>query len=376
MKGFLIFGLIVFLVPLANATENINFTGVLDSYEIRWTNNNNTIFLNIADSQSSSSGETITNLAIDFSFLDLSDIRTRKSHLSFTYNNEDFEYTGQYVSGDASFFHSAEGTTIEGTFNIEFRDGTGTDYKVYEEGTLVFSENTQAVYVFTGVIKENEKRINGLESWQDSIEAWKNNVESWMQTIGDWKSQVSDTLTDLASNISELFDITNDHENRISVLEVSNPIYNISFEDYWAYLDFRDREQIACGFGLDNDLELYKMLDLGASCFIDYSRSRPRCDCEEVSGTCDIDSPVYCYAWELRRDNLGMELLNTDSEDIEITLITITGCEPYDRTTGIRAGDDRRIRIDCFEEFTMGDISIEYVKDDGIKRTITGSINI
>lgn len=377
MKGVWILGLtFLVLMPFVSGVEEVNFYGVLDNYEIRWSNGNNTLFLYIDDAESDNPDGKITNLVIDFAFLDLTDIRTRSAYFSFVYDGEVFEYNGQYVGGDVSYFHSQEGSVIKGSLNIDFRDGTGTNYEEYEEGSLIFSEDTQAVYVFTGILTESEKKISDLEGWRDSIDSWRSDVESWMQNVNGWMASVDGSLIDLAADVADLFDVTDDHEGRIGALEGSQGTYNISFGDYWSYLDFRDREQIACGFGIDNELELFKMLDLGASCMADYSRSRPRCDCEEVSGECNLDNPLYCYAWELRRDDLRLELLNTAEEDVEVVSVSVEGCELYDRETGIRAGDDRRIRIECFEEFTGGDVFIEYMGEDEILRTVEGSVSV
>lgn len=245
-------------------------------------------------------------------------------------------------------------------------DGEDCDFD-FECGSGVCSDSGDTVGKCISEATDLELRIVALESWQ--------------QTIDDWRVSVMDTLSGITDSLTSLFTTTDDHETRITTLEAQNQTPpqdppNATLTSYWKYLDFRTKEDVACGWGIDNEMTRYKMEDLGASCEIEYTRGRARCDCEEVVGECDLDSPLYCYSWELRRDNLNFEVKNIGTQDVDIVSVQVDGCEFEDRGGRIRAGSDRRMRIDCTEDFEEGNILINYLDEDEVSHISEGFVRI
>ncbi|MBU0761078.1 MAG: hypothetical protein KJ858_05300, partial [Nanoarchaeota archaeon] len=233
-------------------------------------------------------------------------------------------------------------------------DGTDPPKYYYEHG-LYLEENTY------------EQRISSLESWRTTINDWKD-------TITNTLSNITDSITSLFTTTEDHEDSIDDHETRIVTLETQTPPdFNLSFSEYWKYLDFRTKEDIACGWGEDNELNLFKMQDLGASCEIDGGR----CNCKEVNGECDIEEPLYCYSWELRRNDINLEIKNLAGEDLTIESIDVTNCGIYDRDYKLREGRDRTFRISCADDsFTGGDVTIQYKTESGESLSSTGIVVI
>lgn len=269
--------------------------------------------------------------------------------------------------------------TLTGDIYVDKTSGqpSGAANFYFETFTSNDEQKIQSLEDEVSVITLNQTEQNGRIS---TLESQQQSFEDWRQTIEDWKTSITDSVTNLVSQIADLFTTTDDHETRIQTLESQEPPepsqQNVSLSSYWKYLDFRTKEDVACGRGEDNQLELYKMEDLGASCEIEYTRGRARCDCEEVVGECELDSPLYCYAWELRRDNLNLEIKNIGTEDIDIESIQVDGCELEDRGGRIRAGYDKKLRVDCTESFEGGDITIQYLDENDILHTSEGQISL
>ncbi|MFH1802823.1 MAG: hypothetical protein ABH864_05250 [archaeon] len=282
----------------------------------------------------------------------------------FFIDEEDNQYFG-FFGGITKINHLQNGYhKVQIAGNYDLFDEDGNENKGTLDILFFLDDNNQVVDSITqinmnGFIIDTEPRVSGLESWQ--------------QTINDWKITVTDTLTNIISDITSLFSTTDDHEIRITNLESQEPgEQNLTFSEYWKYLDFRTKEDIACGWGEDNDLDLFKMQDLGASC----ENDGRRCGCEEVRGECDLESPLYCYSWELRRDDLNLEIKNLASEDLEIESIEVGGCDVYDRSYRLREGRDARFRIDCLESFEEGEIEVRYVDESEETHFVNGEINL
>jgi len=200
------------------------------------------------------------------------------------------------------------------------------------------------------------------------------NLENRVIELENWKTTIIETISGILSDIAVIFSSLNGHESRITTLESQTSSGGNSTSDYWKYLDFRTKKDIACGFGEDNSLELYKMQDLGASCEIASTGNRIKCDCEEVTGTCDIDSPIYCYSWELNRGKINLEVKNTANEDLKINSIEISGCEIYERSSTISEDKKKRFRLNCMDDFVQGNIEISYQDESETQHLVEGTI--
>jgi hypothetical protein len=396
MKGAIIVGLVLLALPFASALQEIGFYGVFDQVSEYWSNGNMSITIIRQDSLSDNSGGKINNFTIYDYAGDIYDPMTWMSNFSFNYGGVNYKEISIYPDGRRSFY-SSDGKAIEGELAIAFVDGTGTSFKLYDEGQLIISEDLRIVYSFKGVWANDTQRISSLESWKNGIVSWKSGIDSWKNTtdawkvqmdswknstsvwkqqIDSWKTSAQSMLTNLTSSVTNLFGITNNHGNRISALEEQEFQFNLSMSEYWGYLEFKDRERVACGFGEDNELELFKMLDLGVSCGIDYSGSKPKCDCADVQGSCNINNPLYCYSWGFKSGDLTLELLNEAGENINVMTINVTRCAFFNKKTAISEGSSKKIKIDCSENFTNGNVVIKYQKTDLVNRTVSGNIDL
>lgn len=235
-------------------------------------------------------------------------------------------------------------------------------------GTGEIVRSVVAITLIDLTIEENdyEQRITTLETSREDQETRLTTLESWQQTMDGWKDGLDDIVVDVLNWVDGLFDTTDDHETRITTLEFQEPFEpNFTMVGYWQYLDFRTKEDIACGWGEDNSLNLFKMQNLGASCEINRG-----CDCDVVKGECNLDGQLYCYSWEKRRDDLNLEIKNL-GDDIRIESIEVEGCDTYDRDYRLREDRSRAFRIGCSSGFTEGDIVITY--DGGVS---TGHVNV
>lgn len=328
---------ILFLVASVSATEPIQFGGVFDS--IDEYSSGNSLDVSFYDEISDSSqGIVIEDFEIELETDDFEDFSYSQTDLSFAYEGDDYSATS-FVAVENQFFTTSDGDLIEGHLSIWWYDGSGTTYTYQSAGESQITEQMRAVYLFNGIKRDTDKKVSHLET----------------------------LLSDLEESL---------HDLEVFVSNILGSGGETPSSSYWSYLDSRTQEDIACGFGEDNSLSLFKMSDLGMSCDLSVVNDRARCSCEEVRGTCELDNSLYCYSWNLARDDLTLELANLATEDLTLERIEIEGCDVYERTSVLREGRDRRFRIDCSEEFEEGVIEISYYADDGTLELSRGSISL
>lgn len=110
-------------------------------------------------------------------------------------------------------------------------------------------------------------------------------LETWKQIIEDWKISIINSLAVLTSKVLELTEKINNHEERITALENSSAIEDLT-PNYWKYLSANERKNIVCGYAEDNHLT--DIEDLGWSCRLTYKNNRwnkeiANCKCKKFN---------------------------------------------------------------------------------------------
>lgn len=145
--------------------------------------------------------------------------------------------------------------------NLALTDTNG-EYELYVGGGI--GDNGKVHMDF-----DNFKLCTELS--QPTIEERVGFLESWKQIIEDWRIPIINSLAVLTSKVLELTEKINNQEERITALENSSAIEDLT-PNYWKYLSANERKNIVCGYAEDNHLT--DIEDLGWSCRLTYKNNR------------------------------------------------------------------------------------------------------
>ncbi len=148
----------------------------------------------------------------------------------------------------------------------------------FNDGTLCnYSFECGGGYCIEGICLNENDTFDLVIEFEENISRLHNDVSLLMS----WKQIITDSILDISTSITELFTKTDNHEDRIIILEDKTLILqNQTFPNYLNYLSSSDRKKIVCGYAEEN--RLTHIEELGYNCdltYRTYSSGRERISC-------------------------------------------------------------------------------------------------